>query len=696
MILSSLFSRLLTLITICFVAAILWATYLQHTSFTTSIKIQTKNAFNVIENEITYEIESISRIMKALMNDSDAFTMNVFQIPAESSSSETQEKFAQQLRLYLPQYYAFALINSDKELWPEDPMQEYISLECLKDIDNYMRNIKQTTTYKTYVHPQPFNYHFDIMTPWINKNEQLGLFFVSFKLSRLAHIFNTNTSLSTNFYLTRNDIPNLIEVGPQGTRDTMTREILLSQAEKSNIVLRSEIKNTRWILVAVANTSYKSQIVSTIWLRTTTAILIITLLWFLTIKKIHKNITQRKRAYQQIKILNQQLENRVATSSSELHAIIKGSPSGIITANIKGIIESFSPASERIFGWKEQEIIGKNLTILMTGEDKEQHKGYLDRLFKSRIPTPSTQRGREVCGITKDGKQISLIIAVSMVDLPDKVIFVGMINDISEHKSIQKQLIQSKKLASLGQMVAGIAHEINSPLGTAVTNISELTQRTRFFEHKITQGISKVEMDNYLTDVSDFTNMANDNLLKAAELVRSFKLVAVDRSSEEMRTFNLKTLLSATLTTIKHEFKHSDIAINLHVPQGLTMNNYPGAISQVFSNLIHNSRIHGFDNGNNSGIINITADQDVKSGIVSISYQDNGTGLSREQREKIFDPFFTTKRNQGGSGLGMHVVHNLVNDLLGGHITLDSNLGRGVKFEIHIPSNIDISFDHSI
>jgi signal transduction histidine kinase len=248
----------------------------------------------------------------------------------------------------------------------------------------------------------------------------------------------------------------------------------------------------------------------------------------------------------------------------------------------------------------------------------------------------------------------------------------------------EKTTLKNERFASLGSMVAGVAHEINSPVGTAVTNLSELIEKTNNFQRKLKDfGIRKSDLDNYLQDSKDFSKMAQDNLFRAADLVRSFKLVAVDQSNEEEKHFNLLEHINAVITTLHHEFKRTKITIQVDCPPELVITTLPGPISQIITNLTHNSRIHGFDDGKKAGKIKISAAE--KSNQLTLIYTDNGCGLNEEQRTKIFDPFYTTRRNQGGSGLGMNIVHNLITQRLNGTIELTTTIGQGVTFKITLP-----------
>lgn len=250
-------------------------------------------------------------------------------------------------------------------------------------------------------------------------------------------------------------------------------------------------------------------------------------------------------------------------------------------------------------------------------------------------------------------------------------------------KLTQNQLVQSEKMASLGNLVAGVAHEINTPLGVSVTASSFLEDKTRrFIKSHSEQTLSDEDLNKYLEITSEATAMISTNLNRAADLINSFKQVAVDRSSENRRRFNFAENIEELLTSLKPHIKRTNHIINVNCLEGLIVDNYPGVFSQIFTNLIMNSLIHGFDNIPNGEItFNISQDE----GLL-IEYIDNGVGMDSKTLEKIYDPFFTTKRNtKGGTGLGMHIVYNLIVQSLGGKVDCFSKPGEGARFIIKTP-----------
>lgn len=247
----------------------------------------------------------------------------------------------------------------------------------------------------------------------------------------------------------------------------------------------------------------------------------------------------------------------------------------------------------------------------------------------------------------------------------------------------QNQLVQSEKMAALGDMVAGIAHEINTPVGVALTAASHLEQRTRQLTETLAAGaLKKSTLDGFAETAAESTSILLTNLTRASELVQSFKKVAVDQSSEALRPFVVKDYVGEILLSLRPRLKRLDHAIEIAAPADLTMHSYPGAFSQVVTNLIVNSLVHAYDDGEAG---NIQLQFETQNGHVVFTYSDDGKGIPEEHLHKVFDPFFTTKRGHGGSGLGLHLVFNIVTQTLGGTIACQSTPGEGATFVVRMP-----------
>jgi len=259
----------------------------------------------------------------------------------------------------------------------------------------------------------------------------------------------------------------------------------------------------------------------------------------------------------------------------------------------------------------------------------------------------------------------------------------NLLKSIKKTHQAQDQLIQSEKMASLAGLVAGVAHEINTPVGVGVTAISHLSETVNNFKDRYNKGdLTKTELESFMDTASEATHLVLANLKRSADLIRSFKQIAVDQSSEEMRIIRLKQYIEETLISLKPKLNGTTHSIVQNCTCEQEIYCYPGALSQIITNLVMNSIIHGFEGRKNGKII---LDVTVQNGHIFFNYSDNGNGISKENINKIFEPFYTTKRGQGGSGLGMSIVYNLVTQKLGGTIECCSEPNVSTTFMMHIP-----------
>ena len=259
-----------------------------------------------------------------------------------------------------------------------------------------------------------------------------------------------------------------------------------------------------------------------------------------------------------------------------------------------------------------------------------------------------------------------------------------LIQTLEKLHQFQRQMVQNEKMASLGDMVAGVAHEVNTPIGLGVTAstmmLDRLADMRKAFEYKTLKASS---LSKFIAEGEENLNIIYRNLNRAAELISSFKQVAVDQSSENNRVFSFAKLMDEILMSMRPKLKKVKHQINVHCADNLLVESKAGPINQIIINLIMNSIIHGFEDME-KGQIDITIES-VDDAKVSIEFKDNGKGIPEHLRKRIFDPFVTTKRGQGGSGLGMHLVYNLVTQALNGSISIVSEEGRGVQFRILFP-----------
>ncbi|MGK5092547.1 ATP-binding sensor histidine kinase [Deltaproteobacteria bacterium TL4] len=254
-----------------------------------------------------------------------------------------------------------------------------------------------------------------------------------------------------------------------------------------------------------------------------------------------------------------------------------------------------------------------------------------------------------------------------------------------EHlKTTQSQLVESEKMASLGGLVAGVAHEINTPLGVGVTAASNLNAEVGNFMEMVQKGsLKKSQLEDFFQVVQESSDILLTNLQRAAELVQSFKKVAVDRTSDNRQTFKIREYLEEVLRSLHPQLKKTKHHVEIECDEEITLESYPGEFSQIVTNLVMNSLIHAFDEGD-EGTLRFEITQNPKQ--LQLIYRDNGKGIPPEHLPKIFDPFFTTKRAKGGTGLGLHIVYNIVTQKLGGTIRCESEVGKGTVFIIQLTS----------
>jgi len=255
--------------------------------------------------------------------------------------------------------------------------------------------------------------------------------------------------------------------------------------------------------------------------------------------------------------------------------------------------------------------------------------------------------------------------------------------DITAFKQAEEAIFQEDKMVSMGRMVSGVAHEVNTPLGISLTLASQLEEETRQVRKAYEDDeVSQQQFERYLGSSENISGMLLANIRRAAELIRNFKQVAVDQSHLERENIRLKQYTEQIIHTLRSEYKSINPGIKINGPEELEIETLPGAYSQVIINLIKNSVLHAFEGIENPQII---IDIHVLPKHVEINYSDNGTGMEKTVLDKIFDPFFTTKRQQGGTGLGMHIVFNLVSQKLEGSIRVESQPNAGSHFMLKLP-----------
>lgn len=251
-------------------------------------------------------------------------------------------------------------------------------------------------------------------------------------------------------------------------------------------------------------------------------------------------------------------------------------------------------------------------------------------------------------------------------------------------RETQNSLIEAEKLAALGRLVAGVAHEVNNPVGISLTVASALERKTAMFTAEVARGeLRRSSLTDFLETSRDASSQLTANLNRAAELIQSFKQVAADRNYSDQRSFDLGDLTEQVVMSLRPGLRKHNLTLNVDCQPNLTMNSYPGPYGQVLTNLFLNAVAHAFPDGK-PGTVDIQVRESGKDN-VEILFSDDGVGMSMDVRRRAFDPFFTTRRDQGGTGLGLHIVYSIVTNRLGGRLDLDSEPGGGTRIQMILP-----------
>jgi len=383
-----------------------------------------------------------------------------------------------------------------------------------------------------------------------------------------------------------------------------------------------------------------------------------------------KDITERK-----------QVEEALRESEEKYRTILDSIEDGYFEVDIAGNFIFFNDSMRRMLGYPAEELLGVNNRVYMDKENAKKTFQTFNVVYRTGISTKALDWQL----IRKDGSTciVETVVSLIMDSNCQGTGFRGIARDVTKRKHTEQQLLRSEKLASLGNMVAGVAHEISTPLGVSLMSASYLNDTTLEFEKLNHAGkVKPSEIKKYSKKATEASSMVLSNLDRAADLLNSFKNVAVDQIVEKKRHFNLKTNIEDTLSSLRPKYKRTAITVTLESPCDLEIDSYPGAFSQIITNLVMNSLLHGFD-GIDKGRIIISFEK--KENMLLFKYQDTGKGMDEATVNKMFDPFFTTTRSKGGTGLGMHIVYNLVSQTLKGRVECKSSPGNGTEFDIIVP-----------
>ena len=400
---------------------------------------------------------------------------------------------------------------------------------------------------------------------------------------------------------------------------------------------------------------------------------------------------------------------------TKLSRAMEQSPAAILMSDRSGSIEYVNPQFTSLTGYSRDEVIGRNALEFKFGNIE------FDKQIFEKIISQGWDWSGEIHSRKKTGEPFWEAISLSPVLDIDQTItnYIIISEDITEKMTLKAAqdhllttldakvsertlelnqkieelettrhgLIAGEKMASLGRLVAGFAHEINTPVGIGVSTISSIPAFVDKLEKMLEQDeVDEADLNFCLAQIRDSAVLGLSNMRRAADLVTRFKRTSVDQSSESERNFNVRETLNDIIVSLHNTFKKGRIAIELDGPDNLVVSSQPGSLGQIFTNLLMNSFKHGFDNGQREGTIHIRfAVEGSPSNHLHFWYRDNGQGIEDSHLKKLFEPFFTTARESGGSGLGTFIVYNIVTDQLKGKIDVSSVKGEGTLFDFHFP-----------
>lgn len=258
---------------------------------------------------------------------------------------------------------------------------------------------------------------------------------------------------------------------------------------------------------------------------------------------------------------------------------------------------------------------------------------------------------------------------------------------LADLRGAQANLILAEKMASLGSLVAGMSHEISTPLGIGVSAASHLAEEVEQLTRAFKDGqLKRSDLEDFLETATEATRIMQGNLTRAARLIQAFKQVSADQTTDELRQFGIGEYLHEIMLSLAPALRRTPHRVEIDCPPNLVIRNRPGALGQIVTNLLMNALQHAFDGRAEPGLLNIVVTQP-REGRIVMEFRDDGKGISSEDLPRVFDPFFTTRRGTGGTGLGLHIVYNLVNQVLGGTIAVSSRAGEGTRFTISFPQD---------
>ncbi len=486
-----------------------------------------------------------------------------------------------------------------------------------------------------------------------------------------------------------------------GIRDDYAMLVRILNKTIPRIESRAEAVHNDWIKLDYDEIIETSELIRIAWI--VAAVFMAVLLWSLSLRhqvdRKTKALKEELEKSEQMKVEIERINEKLGQSQRELESILNADPSSIFVKDTNGIFQMVNSAAARTMNLEPEEIIGHALRefpdrispeSLEVVERTEQqvlngevaYSNYMIDLFDGE-GHKFIHDVRKIPIMGSDGKpELILSVSTDITEIQNKN--VELEKSLDELKSARAQLLEQEKWAAIGAFVAGIAHDVNTPLGSSITISSHLKKIVANSEKALSQGsLKKSQLIELYEDANESLEMLDRHLNQAADLIQNFKAVSVHQINEVEEEFDLCEYMNRIAIGMKYECKKKGARIEVNCEEVILYKGTPGLISQILTNLIANSLMHGFDS-QASGLIRMAARE--RDGFVHIYYSDNGKGMDENTLKKVFVPFYTTKRSEGGSGLGMHIVHTLVTEKLEGSIDVKSEPDKGVYFDIRLPA----------
>lgn len=421
-------------------------------------------------------------------------------------------------------------------------------------------------------------------------------------------------------------------------------------------------------------------------------------------KTVH-DVSEQQLAARHINDLNTTLEQRVTERTAQLeearsalHTVLDAMPSMVAYWDRNCINRFANRAYLEWFGVSPHDLYGTHIRKLLGDSLYERNMPYINRALQGEAQTFERDIPRP------DGKGIRHAIAHYLPNLVEHSVegFYVIVHDVTELIDSRNQLQEAReqqlrmdRLASLGLMVAGVAHELNTPLGAAMLTLDRLSEALAQFKAAVEAGLRKSDVQLLSTTFDDGLAMTSRYLARGAEIIRQFKQVASDRAGAERRVFVANEVIRDVIHLMDSQIRNGAVKVALDLQADIALDSYPGVVGQVLQNLVHNALVHAFD-AKASGVITISMHADPAGDAVVLTVADDGKGIPEPLRERIWDPFFTTRRGEGGTGLGLHIVQRMVTELLGGAIVQGRpQQGHGCEFVVTIPKHAPLASEEA-